>query len=546
MKLHSSVNNEHNRRPFFTKFFRLSCLPVFLLLSQSIQAEWIITSGIPPMFWYESSGASSSVLAEEFCTAYAEWASSGQYDVSYHHSGAFYDISSPSATYDLRYDFGCHSAKLDPPQNTWHTIAHFSMVRLAVPQGSPPGDLGGAPGSQGGMSCSGSETGIPPLLVGNPIHLKTGNKYQKELDFSDGAKGLLKFVRFYNSASGKYPESTSGNGWRHNFDGQILRRNNNSVTVIRPDGKGHIWNNYGAGFVSLSDKSSTLELTGSTWVLKTGSGWKETYDSYGKLLSREHDAGKTIGLTYNERGQLITITDNYGRFLALTYNSNGQVESLKDTIGNFYNYSYDDLGNLIGVAYPDETPADQTDNPERIYHYENGQYPTFLTGITNENGTRFATWAYDSQGKAITSDHAGIEVSSLQFVDDNNTLITDPLGQDRVVNFATINNISRPVSVSGGACSDCGGKAQSYTYDSNGFLSSEVNWNGVPTNYVRDNLGLEVARTEAPATQETRAISTEWHPDFHKPIRKTEPDRITEFVYDSVGRVLSKTVRSAP
>jgi YD repeat-containing protein len=43
---------------------------------------------------------------------------------------------------------------------------------------------------------------------------------------------------------------------------------------------------------------------------------------------------------------------------------------------------------------------------EVAYGYDNAG---LLTGITDENGNRFATWAYDSQNRAILSEHAGGE-----------------------------------------------------------------------------------------------------------------------------------------
>ena len=62
-------------------------------------------------------------------------------------------------------------------------------------------------------------------------------------------------------------------------------------------------------------------------------------------------------------------------------------------------YGYDDIGRLTTVTYPDNTV--------RTYHYENPAFLHGLTGITDENGVRFATWSYDAIGRAITSQHAG-------------------------------------------------------------------------------------------------------------------------------------------
>jgi hypothetical protein len=47
----------------------------------------------------------------------------------------------------------------------------------------------------------------------------------------------------------------------------------------------------------------------------------------------------------------------------------------------------------------DATPADQNDDPTRVYHYEDPRFPHHLSGLTDENSGRFATWAYDAAGR---------------------------------------------------------------------------------------------------------------------------------------------------
>ena len=65
-----------------------------------------------------------------------------------------------------------------------------------------------------------------------------------------------------------------------------------------------------------------------------------------------------------------------------------------------YKYSYDSYHRLVRVEYPDGTT--------RQYHYENADFYYALTGITDENGVRYATFAYDSQGRAISTEHADV------------------------------------------------------------------------------------------------------------------------------------------
>lgn len=72
---------------------------------------------------------------------------------------------------------------------------------------------------------------------------------------------------------------------------------------------------------------------------------------------------------------------------------------MTDPAGGLYTYRYDANNNLTQATYPDGS--------SKTYHYENPSFPHHLTGISDENGTRFATYAYDSQGRAISTEHAG-------------------------------------------------------------------------------------------------------------------------------------------
>ena len=56
-------------------------------------------------------------------------------------------------------------------------------------------------------------------------------------------------------------------------------------------------------------------------------------------------------------------------------------------------------GRLSTITYP--TGA------ARTYLYDDPDSANHRTGIIDENGNRYATWAYDAQGWAILSEHAG-------------------------------------------------------------------------------------------------------------------------------------------
>ena len=48
------------------------------------------------------------------------------------------------------------------------------------------------------------------------------------------------------------------------------------------------------------------------------------------------------------------------------------------------------------------------DNPRKTYLslMKDNNFPSHLTGITDENGDRYATFAYADDGKAVLTEHA--------------------------------------------------------------------------------------------------------------------------------------------
>src|SRR5262249_15172837 len=64
------------------------------------------------------------------------------------------------------------------------------------------------------------------------------------------------------------------------------------------------------------------------------------------------------------------------------------------------------------------------------YLYENTDLPFMLTGITDENNNRYATWSYDGQGRATLSklgDTLGADMTQISYVSTGN-VVTGPLG----------------------------------------------------------------------------------------------------------------------
>ena len=380
---------------------------------------------------------------------------------------------------------------------------------------------------------TGNQCEIPS--TGNPISTAYGNKFQTEVDYSGNGAFPLIFSRYYNSRS-QSTDSTIGRNWSFSFQKNIEtisftvdgRTNLIGFNLARQDGR-NIKFKKEAGQstdypVVLSDEIIIIEGDKTLRTATYKNGTVETYEmsldaatntmSVGRLVSIRNIQGFTQTLTYNTQDQLESVADDNGNSLSFTYNAEGKMETMTDPDLNVYTYVYQ--GDLLeSVIYPDSTPGDTSDNPSKTYHYEDTRFPTALTGITNENNVRYATWEYDDSGRAYVSKHAGesgIDETSITFNEDGSRTVTNPLGKQTTYHFINVNDNMRVDRVEGHPSPSCGGTNRGYTYDANGFIETKTDWNGNITSYVRDNMGRIDEKTVAAGTADAKTTAYTYHP----------------------------------
>jgi YD repeat-containing protein len=240
-----------------------------------------------------------------------------------------------------------------------------------------------------------------------------------------------------------------------------------------------------------------------------------------------------------------------------------------------YLYSYSGTlltDNLTSVKYPD--------GKLRSYLYgevahvsatpaTGVSYAHALTGIIDENGTRYASWTYDAQGRATSSEHgsfgSGIDKVRLSYgTPDANgkstNTITDPHGNIRDYNFTTILGIVKNTGITGQPCNGC---SVAIVYDVEGNIASRNDFKGNTTCYAYDlTRNLETFRLEGVAPGATcpadlavyvpstatgsveRKISTQWHATYRLPTDIAEPLRIISHTYDTQGNLLTRTLHA--
>jgi YD repeat-containing protein len=319
---------------------------------------------------------------------------------------------------------------------------------------------------------------------------------------------------------------------------QNLNVTYSTQTLIRPNGERYLFRMGENGQWENMDGLPVV-LTGgnSSWTLTFSDGATETYGSDGLIQNATGADGRQTAYSYDANKQLTTVTNPYGQRIEFTY-TDGKISRVTAP-GGTADYEYDDHGNLAQVIYPDDT--------RRQYLYEDSNFPHLLTGVIDEKGDRIATWSYNSKGRVVMNERAdGTEHYTFDYGRYSTTL-TDGAGAERTYRYDVFNGKLRFTEITGDRCDSCShGADQKRSYDDKGRILNRTDWNGATTTYERDATGLELSRTEAAGTAEERTTTTEWHPQFNKPTRITEPNRITEYTYDAAGRVLSKTERTLP
>ncbi len=361
--------------------------------------------------------------------------------------------------------------------------------------------------------------GDSPNGAGNPIHVGTGNKFQAETDYVGSGPFPLRFVRYYNSHDDETLTVSLGARWRHAYESRLHLLSATEIVIERPDGARHRWTDSG-GWSSTTDRRASLTPVAGEWHYVNAADSTEVYDANGVLQSIIRRDGFSQTFTYDGNDRLWKIVDPFGRQLELVYQSPTaeRLAGFIDPAGNPYGFLYDANGNLQLVDYPGVTG-------HREYRYEDPVDVHRLTGITDENGDNYATWAYGASGEANLSRHgANADRHDIRYNPGlGQTTVTlqldaDPLRtQTLTYHHTTVDGLYKVTQIDGGPCASCGGDLASATYDVNGFRRSWTDYNQNETRYEHDTRGLEQCRMEAWGTAQLRRIETHYLPGTRLP-----------------------------
>lgn len=373
----------------------------------------------------------------------------------------------------------------------------------------------------------GSERNGPQSCVGNPINFAMGIKVQEEEDFRSASTHYpLRFARVFNSADGY---------WRYSYATR-LRISASEVVLLNANGRESPFARSGSTITPDPDELGTLSQNGAGWRYVDPDNTQYEFNASGRLTKQTHPYGWAHTLTYGANGA-VTVADGFGNSLSFTEDAHLQPRSL--TTPNFsVAYNYDAQNRLVSAV---KTAG--ADVKTRTYHYENTTHSRFLTGVTDESGVRYATYAYDTLGRAISTTHAGnAELTQVAYNANGTTTVTDSVGRATTYHYVIVNGVKRISQIQGEPAPGCPASNSSFTYDSRGLLSSQTNATGSVTNFTYNTRGLEASRTEAFGTPEQRAIATTWDATLPVPTLVSQAGKDATYTYDTVGKLLTETV----
>jgi RHS repeat-associated protein len=383
--------------------------------------------------------------------------------------------------------------------------------------------------------------------TGEPINLGNGNVFDQVTDYETAGQNKLSLIRYYNSMAWPATSATSMGGyWRTNYDRYLHIINPSAIYGVlaeRPDGQVISFSSSSGTYTPDSDVDVKLTVSGSTWTLTDHDDTVETYTQSGSLAtlnSIKKRGGYLQAIGYSS-GQISYVSDSYSRQLGFSYSSAGLLTGVTtpDSLTLSYGYmSFTSTGTqLTSVSYNTSPTTKQT------YLYENASYPSALTGITDENGNRYATWGYDGLGRGILSELSGaVNYTSVYYNDSNgNRVVKGPLGLVETYKFSTLQGVPKVTEIDRAANGTVKAATETFGYDSNGYLRSKNDWNGNNTTWVNNSHGLPTQITYASATTNAQTTNITYDLSWpHLPHTIATNGLNSNFTYDSSGNMLTQ------
>ncbi|HVI55722.1 MAG TPA: RHS repeat-associated core domain-containing protein [Luteibacter sp.] len=396
--------------------------------------------------------------------------------------------------------------------------------------------------------------------VGNPINVGLNNKYQEVVDIAATGGSPLAWSRYYNSGvvgNGEGSRASNptlpgmaalGSRWRGTYDRSLSvvdGKDGKRIRLQRHTGERIDFVESAGRYQSAVDPRGLLAREGDGWVYRPAAGQDaERYDTNGHLVSIAAGTARHVTLRYTHA--LVEVTDLQGRKLTIAYDSAGRIATVSEGASVTVTYVYDETADtgvnadLASATYADGTSQRYIYNAQG-YVEGGASIPHLLTGIVDETGELFATFWYDSKGRAVRSEHAnGVDAVALLRGTDGSVAVTGPTKAVHRYRYAEVRGSRRLVGVDQPGGAGCGAANSTIEYNPDGTVLRRTGFDGRITEYKYDVNGNEIERTEAPGTPSARRTVTTWHPTMDLPARITWPGHEERFTYDAVGNLTAR------
>jgi len=349
-------------------------------------------------------------------------------------------------------------------------------------------------------------------LYGNPCDAASGNKLEYADDFVGGG-GSPAFSRTYNSQL--MVNLGLGYGWTHSHATRLEHKSDDVIHLHLGSGRIVPFTKFLFFWYAHPDVRLSLTEGAETYTVAYPSGQREVFNKLGNMTARINALGQATTYTYNSSGLLTKITGPFGHALTLAYDGSTRLSTMTNPVGGITRYTYDARSNLIKVTYPG--------GDYRQYHYENPAFTHALTGITDEKLVRYATFGYDAQGRATSTEHAvtdnGIGQERFTFAygaadvqssfdegETTTTVVTDAGGHAQTLTFTNQHGGKLLTS----RVSNADGKQLVQSFNDENLLISRTDEEGRTTSYTYNGAGQLESVTEATGTAQARTTTIEY------------------------------------
>jgi RHS repeat-associated protein len=395
-------------------------------------------------------------------------------------------------------DAGSEAAE-DPDSDVSDGTDHGGPQYCSLPAPSAAA-VGGVPlQAVGALQIS----ALPATHVGNPIHVLTGNKYQRETDVMSG-RGEPLFERHYNSRSDF--SGVTGRGWRHSYE-VTLRDQGRRISIWQGDGRRVVFSTvFEEGDVRHlhANLHEDGQLSAGPWGYEWR--WRDgtvlTFSKAGRLQGLRYPDRQWVELLRDARFRVVEVRIASGWALRLQYDEAGRLRQVESPVMPPVRYHYDMQARLRRVSYADQRV--------REYDYDDPHDAFNLTSVREIRGGRvqaLGRWRYDIQDRAIASMPMQLDAWVWLKFDASGTEVRRLDGTRSRYRRGRSAGVPVVSAIEGAGCTPCTEAGnQRFAYNAKGQVIRVEHEDGRRIRYTYDHRGRLSSMVDATVAAELRSI----------------------------------------